>query len=582
MRPRVLLLLLLNLLLIFLGWPSKMPVRSSLAPLPVRFANGPKCPEISPLRLSNVFDGEGLVLQCGEHRATRVWGFAAAGCSISAAFVPLGGPSSLGSSSSSFASLAYSETGSFVATFSALPCGVEGVLALASSSGAALNASVRLGHVLFCSGQSNMVGLSLLPGFEADSSVAASLQVESPATAAEAASQPLPIYGLRVGMRDAWAKDAPLAELASAPELPWAALPTPASPAAASFSAVCWWWGRALARHHFPAGTPIGLIEAAWGGSWVQAWSTPASNAQCSAPPFGAPWAPGHFSSLHNALVAPFQVGPLALTALGWYQGESNGLVGQGGEYYRCALGALVESWREGFAAPGLPVAVVELAPFAREGGGGAWGAGWVSVRAAQLAAALQRPTLAPFALIPTSDVRDLPGDIHPRRKRVIGERLAQATREMLCGGGSGGSGGSLPEPVVVTGPVHLSSRAVEGGLVVHFSQAVVPQEDAEGGCSGGVDSRSCGRLEMRDASGKWVPAQWDLEAAAAAGAAAGSSSGGGSAQLLLRPLPGEAQAQGPFSGSRSGRGMWPACSIVGAASGWPAHPWEAGVDGGS
>ena len=96
------------------------------------------------------------------------------------------------------------------------------------------------------------------------------------------------------------------------------------------------------------------------------------------------------------------------------------------------------------------------------------------------------------------------------------------------------------------------------------------------------MDSRSCGRLEMRDASGKWVPAQWDLEAAAAAGAAAGSSSGGGSAQLLLRPLPGEAQAQGPFSGSRSGRGMWPACSIVGAASGWPAHPWEAGVDGGS
>ena len=55
-----------------------------------------------------------------------------------------------------------------------------------------------------------------------------------------------------------------------------------------------------------------GLISSNWGGTPVQVWEA-------------------NTGSLYNSMIAPFTVGPMALTGATWYQGESN--VGQASYY---------------------------------------------------------------------------------------------------------------------------------------------------------------------------------------------------------------------------------------------------------
>ena len=539
---RLLSFLLLCLVFVYTLLPPRLPLR---LPPPAAFLSGPACPLQDPLRLSLVFSGADLVLECAPAIA-RVWGWASPGCAISVEGLP------------GRAAVSYDDSGLFIAALT-LPCSTRALaLTLRSSSGASLNLTARGGRVLFCTGQSNAVGLNTQPGLESDSSVAASLQVETPATAAEA-QLPLPLYGLRVGMHDPWALDAPLADLATAPELPWSALATAAQ--AAPFSAVCWWAGRELAAR-LGGGVPVGMVESAWGGSWLQAWSTPQDLAACAAPPFGAAWAPAHFSSLHNSMLAPFAVGPMALSGLLFYQGESNAIVSQA-EYYRCGLAAAVRTWRGLFSATPLPplfVGIVELAPFARNPQG--WGGGWVGVRAAQLAVALDPALPPPLALTPTADCRDPPGDIHPRCKRVMGVRLGQSLAAALGGGGRGSAAAARR----FTGPAYSHAQAGpgEGAVTVFFkaggadaSAGVRWVEDALA-CQG-VDAAACAGAQVLQ-GGEWV---------AATGAAAEGGRG-----IVLRSSRG--REGGAITATRYAWGMWPAVNIVSAGEGgWPCHPWE-------
>ena len=528
------------------------PPSAARSPAPA-FLRGPPCPPLDAPRLSNVFAGTHLVLQCAP-AAARLWGWAAPGCALTARLHGAAAAAAPPPTTS------YDETGLFIVSLPPLPCGNAPLtLTLASASGAPpLNVSFTPGHVIFCAGQSNIVGLSLAPGYEADSSVAASLQVE-PEEKKREASAPLPLYGLAVGMLDPWAGDAPLAELASAPEQPWAPLATAAQ--AARYSALCWWAGRALARRRGGA-EAVGLVVAAWSGSWLQAWATPPSLASCSAPPFGAPWAPASPSALHNAMVAPFAVGPLALSGIIWAQGESNALVSQA-SYYACGLAAAIRDWRALFAAPGLFVGLVELAPFGRSSG--AWGGGWVGVRAAQLAVARDAALPPPVVLVPTADCRDLPGDIHPRCKFGTGTRLGEALAAALAAAGAGGAAGAgalaaLPR----SGPAysHAERAAGGGGVRVHFvgaARGVAWVVGAGREACEGVEAGACGGAQVRGEDGAWEEA--------------GVEAGGGGT-LLLRGGAAAAAA----TATRYGRGMWPANNCVDAETGWPCHPWEAEV----
>ena len=391
-----------------------------------------------------------------------------------------------------------------------------------------------------------MVGL----GKDSDGSVAAALQVEGEAERAEAEA-PLPLFTLRVGQpADELAGAAgPRAELPlGAPQAPWAPAARASDAGARDFSAVCWWLGRAVAAA-LGGGVPVGLIESAWGGSTVQAWSTPASLAACAAPPQPSVWwMPGCPSCFFHSHVAPFAVGPLHVSGLAVYLGETQALFGQAG-YYACGLPRLLEDLGAAFGG-GVPWAgVVELAPWhsseANEG--------VAAVRAAQLATARGwrldgGGAVRAVSVAPASDCGDAAGGIHPRRKRALGLRLGRAAV------------GAAP----ASGPAYLRAEALAGGAVrVQFAAG-----SAEGGvrlaapppaCPEGVPRAACMGLEVQLSDGGWRPAEASTEGGA----------------LLLRAAGNEG---GLVVATRSGQAAFPLAAVVGAVDGLPAHPWSAPI----
>lgn len=123
-----------------------------------------------------------------------------------------------------------------------------------------------------------------------------------------------------------------------------------------------------------------------------QVWSSAAAVAECAAvrpptPGMGIPCnTRGNVSCLWNGNIAPFAVGPLALSGVVWYQGEQvdssiihssesrsepfsplqdTAYLAQLQEgYYTCALQALVAHWRLRFASPQLWFGVLVLQPW--------------------------------------------------------------------------------------------------------------------------------------------------------------------------------------------------------------------------
>ena len=78
------------------------------------------------------------------------------------------------------------------------------------------------------------------------------------------------------------------------------------------FSAVCYIFGREI---HKALGmkVPLGLISNNWGGTPVEHWADPAAFARCNRT--------DDDSTLYNAMINPYAVGPMALTGFTWYQG---------------------------------------------------------------------------------------------------------------------------------------------------------------------------------------------------------------------------------------------------------------------
>ena len=181
------------------------------------------------------------------------------------------------------------------------------------------------------------------------------------------------------------------------------------------FSAVCWYFGKALADAAAAANpsappVPIGLIASTIGGTTLQQWTPPwaTGNDTCLEnncgyveqlesyrdPPGTVHPQPGTLpqctnhslanvyscpsgtcSTLWHSMIAPFV--NYTIEATTWYQGEQNVLWGRGSAAagYQCQLRALIESWRRAFSAepgttaPDFPFGVVTLAGGASEGG---------------------------------------------------------------------------------------------------------------------------------------------------------------------------------------------------------------------
>ena len=193
----------------------------------------------------------------------------------------------------------------------------------------------------------------------------------------------------------------------------------------ASFSGVAYFFGREI---HRELDMPVGLIEADWGGTPAEAWTseyglralpdfaeaaaalararTGESRPQ-SAPASRPPSVPG---SLYNGMIAP--VAPYAIRGAIWYQGESNR-----GRFlqYRTLFPAMIADWRRSFGFE-FPFYYVQIAPFEyRDAPGFSTG-----LREAQLMT-LRVPGTG---MVVTTDIGD-PKDIHPNEKQEVGRRLS-------------------------------------------------------------------------------------------------------------------------------------------------------------
>ena len=148
-------------------------------------------------------------------------------------------------------------------------------------------------------------------------------------------------------------------------------------------------------------------------------------------------------SVLYNAMIHPLL--PLRLRAVLWYQGETDWW---DAERYACSFPNMIQDWRAKFNQPWLPFYFVQIAP--------ATGASY-QVRESQKQALLLPMTGAAVS-IDLGDRGAPAGDVHPRNKSYVGERLARLVQRNLLGQQWASAEGGAP--LEAEGPLLLSVRA--------------------------------------------------------------------------------------------------------------------------
>lgn len=266
------------------------------------------------------------------------------------------------------------------------------------------------------------------------------------------------------------------------------------------FSAVGYYFGQKI---NADLEVPVGLINSSWGGTRIEPWTPPVgfqaipalSNiaeevaakdpatafhkslvtktladykawvesseknlaaAKLIAPP---PVFPGQLAPytnhqqptvLYNAMIHPFV--PLALRGAIWYQGESNMSEGM---VYAEKMKALIQGWRTVFNNPDLGFYYVQLAPFVYGGD---------STRLAFLweAQAAVEKSLPKTGMAVINDLVTNIKDIHPPRKKPVGQRLALLALSRTYG-----------KTDIVAASPELEKMEIDGSnIVLHFTNA--------------------------------------------------------------------------------------------------------------
>ncbi len=180
-------------------------------------------------------------------------------------------------------------------------------------------------------------------------------------------------------------------------------------------------------------------------------------------------------SALHNGMIAPLESIPFR--GVIWYQGESNS---QQPAAYEQLLPALIADWRRVWGAE-LPFLFVQLAPHRNTP---------PAFREAQHRIWQRTPNTAMVVTIDVGDVQN----IHPTRKRPVGERLALAARALSYG-----------EPIEYSGPLF-------DGLKIENDRAIVSFTHLGGGLMAKGDVLK--GFTIAGAGGKFVPARAEIDGA--------------------------------------------------------------------
>lgn len=258
------------------------------------------------------------------------------------------------------------------------------------------------------------------------------------------------------------------------------------------FTAVGYHFARTI---HGELDVPIGLINASWGGSRISPWMPMAAlegderltgyaewvrgahennrlgkkyavaayrewldeaekvveRGGIAPTPPGWPSHPIHENrqtptGMYNGMIAP--LAGYGISGFLFYQGESNR---QDRAFYGVLLEGLIEGWRQAWGTGELPFHFVQLAPYRHRDNPGSLP--WVQDAQRRVA---QR--VSGVAMVVTSDVTDL-DDIHPRRKREVGRRLARLALDPDHGGHAG-----------THSPVPLEAQLAGGTIRVRFA----------------------------------------------------------------------------------------------------------------
>jgi sialate O-acetylesterase len=256
------------------------------------------------------------------------------------------------------------------------------------------------------------------------------------------------------------------------------------------FTAVGYFFGRKL---HAELGVPIGLVDSAWGGTLIEPWTPPCGFA--SVPSLErfvvdieeknrryreelpgrldeierwieamrgsladgkrlpvSPWWPRHPlesydqpTGIYNGMIHPLI--PFAIRGVIWYQGESNVHTSDRMTYLD-KMKALIGGWRELWGRGDFPFYYVQIAPFNYD-----WHKPGIDPEEVPRLWEAQTASLSipNTGMVVTTDLADL-RDIHPARKREVGERLARWALARTYG----------VEGLVCCGPLYRSAT-VEG-----------------------------------------------------------------------------------------------------------------------
>ena len=277
------------------------------------------------------------------------------------------------------------------------------------------------------------------------------------------------------------------------------------------FTAAGYFFGRRIMRE---LDVPIGLINASWGGTTVEAWMSIEAQNHCAEfrnildhwkpvlekkppevlafyrnmaeweedvhyveyvgkprlPIYGTPpESPVKLSIVpqlpvwvYNAMVAPLV--PFGIKGVIWYQGESNA----GRAYqYRKLFPALIGNWRRLWDQGDFPFLFVQIAnfgkpdPVPRE-------SAWAELREAQLMT-LSLPNTAMAVAIDIGEA----DDVHPRNKQDVGNRLALGALKIVYGKNIVHSGPIYDAMTVKDEQVHIRFSSIGSGLTARAGESL-------------------------------------------------------------------------------------------------------------
>lgn len=243
-----------------------------------------------------------------------------------------------------------------------------------------------------------------------------------------------------------------------------------------TFSAVAYYFARKV---HEATGFPVGIINSTWGGTTIESWMgkdrlaadtefvtlinrydadvKKYPDALANYKPLEdkwkldttakkpvAPLKPNPDKSpyrLYNAMIAPLI--PYTLKGVIWYQGENNA---PRAYQYRRLFPEMITSWRSDFKNSGLPFYFVQISPHRSQN---------PEIREAQF---MTYRSVSNTGMVVTTDKGDSL-NIHPRNKKLVGERLALWAIHDLYG----------KTDLVYSGPLYKSMKKEGSRIVISF-----------------------------------------------------------------------------------------------------------------